>query len=54
MSNFGALLDGLITVRGRVSSYLLLLILSINASEAFRAQYRFQDRVIRVTDSFQS
>lgn len=35
MSNFGALVEGLTTVR------------------AFRAQHRFQDRVISVTDNFQ-
>lgn len=52
MSNFGALLEGLTTVRGKYtlrkrSQPLTSIIL------AFCAQNRFQDRVITVVDTFQ-
>ena len=49
MSNFGALVEGLVTVRGSYSSNILALL----TKSAFNVQSRFQDRVIEVTDAFQ-
>ena len=51
MSNFGALLEGLTTVRGKCS--LLPGVAISHFLPAFRAQSRFQDRVIAVVDTFQ-
>lgn len=50
MSNFGALLNGLTTVRGMVCLRNSRNNLTL---PAFRAQPRFQDRVIEVVDRFQ-
>lgn len=49
LSNFGALSEGLTTVRG----WLMLFTFQILTVVAFGAQQRFQDRVISVTDDFQ-
>ena len=51
MSNFGALLEGLTTVRGRllVNSAIPLSL----TKAAFKAQSSFQDRLVAVTDAFQ-
>ena len=51
MSNFGALLDGLTTVRGMGRSIHKIYV--PNFVTAFNVQSRFQDRVIKVTDAFQ-
>ena len=49
MSNFGALVEGLVTVRGSCNSKILALL----TRSAFNVQSRFRDRVIEVTDAFQ-
>ena len=52
ISNFGALVDGLITVRGELR-HINISTRQLTDVIAFCAQYRFQDRVIEVTDAFQ-
>ena len=51
-ANIGALLDGLVTVRGKAPGNHDVFQIAYG-SAAFGMQARFQDRVIAVTDIFQ-
>ena len=53
MSSYGALLEGLTTVRGLFLWYRSQNQIIAEPSLAFAVQSRFQDRVIAVTDTFQ-